>query len=126
MVLHGGEPGPPVALGRVLGLGELPGEHAARADIAGLARRDHLVQRRHRLLDRGVIVPPVDLVQVHVVGTEPPQRGVDRGEHVLAAQPSVVGARAHREEDLGGQHVVLTAAEDPAERAAGDLLAHAA
>ena len=33
--------------------------------------------------------------------------------------------RAHGEVDLGGQHVVLAAVEEPAEQASGDLLARA-
>jgi hypothetical protein len=125
MVLHRAETGPAVAFGHMLGLGELPREHAAGADVAGLARLHHLVQRGHGLLDRRLVVPPVDLVQVDVIGAEPPQRRVDRGEHMLAGQAPVVGALTHREVHLGGQHVVVPPGEEPAQQVSRDLLAHA-
>jgi hypothetical protein len=67
----------------------------------------------------------VDLVEVDVVGPQPAQRVVDAGQDVFAGEPAVVGARAHREEDLGGQHVVVAAAERLGEQPSGDLLGQA-
>src|SRR5215218_1778832 len=122
VVLHRGEPGPPTRRGGVLGLGELPGVHARRAEVAGLAGPHDVVEGPHRLLDRGLVVPAVDLVEVDVVGPQPVQRGVDGGQDVLARQPAVVGTRAHRVVDLGRQHVVVTAPEQLGEQPAGDLL----
>src|SRR4029453_10992506 len=105
----------------VLCLGELPGVHARRADVARLAGPHDVVEGLHRLLDRGLVVPAVDLVEVDVVGPQPTQRVVDGGQDVLAGQAAVVGARAHREEDLGGQDVVVTAAVQLGQQPTGDL-----
>src|SRR5437764_585127 len=62
---------PAVTFRDMLGLGELPRVHAARADVAGLAGLHHVVQRLHRLLDRGLEVPAMDLVEVDVVQLQP-------------------------------------------------------
>ena len=60
------------------------------------------MQRLARLLDRRVVVPAVDLVEIDVVGAEPAQRPVDAGLDVLAGEPVVVVAsRPGRPEDLG-------------------------
>ena len=47
MVLHEDEACPAVPLGDALRLRELPGEHAAGADLAGLPGPHHVVQRLH-------------------------------------------------------------------------------
>src|SRR5690606_20106268 len=83
-------------------------------------------QGLHGLLDGSVGVPAVNLVQVDVVGAQAAQGGIDGGHDVLAGQAAVVGAVAHGQADLGGQHVVVTVGEDPRQDAAGDLLAGAA
>jgi hypothetical protein len=83
-VLHGHEPGPADRAGGVLCLGEPPGGHGRSPDVPGLARPHHVLQRGHGLLGRAPAVPAVDLVEIDVIGTEPGQRGVDRGQHVLA------------------------------------------
>jgi hypothetical protein len=70
MVLHRDEPRPAGALGGMLRLGELPRVHAARTDVAGLARAYDLVECAHRLLDRRVRVVTVNLVQVDVLEIE--------------------------------------------------------
>src|SRR6266511_879338 len=126
VVLHRHETGPAMQPRGVLRLGELPRVHAGGADVAGLAGAHHVVQRLHGLLDRGARVEPVDLVQVHVVGTEPAQGAVDRAQDVLAGQPALVWARPHRREHLGGQHVVLALREQAGQQAPGNLLAHTA
>jgi tRNA-(ms[2]io[6]A)-hydroxylase len=62
----------------------------------------------------------VALVQIEVVGPEPPQRGLDALEQVLAREAAVVRVLGHREERLGGDHQV--AAGDRAQRLAEHLL----
>ena len=95
LVLHGHEPGPAAQVGGVLQLGELPCVHRRCAEVADLAGLDDVVQRLHRLLDRGVGVEAVDLVQVDVVGAEPGQGGVDLFEDRLAGQALTAGAVVH-------------------------------
>src|SRR2546423_97775 len=123
VVLHRHEPRPAVRLRGVLHRGELPGVHAGRAEVAGLAGAYHVVQRLHGLLDRRLGVEPVDLIQIHVVGPEPAQRVVDGGEDVLAGQATVVRALTHHTVHLGGHYIVVTVTEQLAEQAAGDLFA---
>ena len=81
-------------------------------DVADLAGRDQLVQRRQRFLDRGERVRLVQLVQVDPVGVQPPQRGLHRGPDVpprsACAEIGAIGARRVHAE-LGGHHHVITA-----------------
>jgi hypothetical protein len=102
----------PPPVGGMLGLGELPG------------RSYTVVQRLHGLLDRGVGIEAMDLVEIHVVHARAPQRRVDPVEDMHPGQPTVVGRIAHRPVDLGGQHVVLSTWERLAQQRPGDLLAH--
>lgn len=44
--------------------------HRARADVVDLAHRDEVVQGAHRLLDRHVVVEPVDLENVDIIGLQ--------------------------------------------------------
>ena len=75
----------------------------AEADLAGLAGLADLGERLHRLLDRGLGIGAVALVEVDVVGLQPLERGVDLLVDLLAGE-AAVGLR-HREEDLGGEDV---------------------
>ena len=43
VVLHGDKTGPAMFVGQIEALGELPGVHARRANVACLARLDHIV-----------------------------------------------------------------------------------
>ena len=88
-------PGPAVQVSQVQGLGELPGVHGRGSDVADLPGPDRVVQRLQGFLDRGVVVPAVDLVQVDVVGPQSLQGGVELGEDRLAGQPGAVRAGAH-------------------------------
>src|ERR1019366_5007660 len=90
MIMHGDETSPAIALGDMLGLGELPGEHAAGADVAGLTGAHDVVQSLHRLRNRRAAVPAMDLIEVDVVHTKALQRGDDRAENVLARQAAAV------------------------------------
>ncbi len=125
MVLHGREACPAVPLLEVQGLGELPGVHRGRAEIAGLPGLHHVVQRLQGLLQRRPVVVPVDHVDVDVVGAQPPQAGVDLGHDRLAGQAAAVGAAgAHGVADLGGDDDVV-AVRVVLQGAAEDLLAGA-
>ena len=72
VVLHRHERRPAAHPLRVEHARELPGEHARGADVARLARLDDVVQRLERFLDRRVRIEPVNLIEVDVVGLEPP------------------------------------------------------
>ena len=87
-------------------LGGLPAGEVADPDVAGAPRGDGGVGRRQGLLERGGLVPGVQLPQVHVVDAEPLERGVERGQEVAPrrAAPHRAGMRAT--DGLGGdQHV---------------------
>jgi hypothetical protein len=66
----------------------------------------------------------MDLVQIDIVGAQAAERRVDRRQHVLARQPSIVRSWPHRVEHLGGDDDVVAAGEVP-DGAAGDLLGDA-
>ena len=53
---------------------QLVGEEVRDAGVADLAGMDQVVEGEERLIDRGVRVPGVELVQVDVIGAEPAQR----------------------------------------------------
>src|SRR5271163_5245999 len=76
-VLHADKPGPAVQIGNAECAGELPSMHRRRTDVAGLACLDDVVQSFESLLDRRVVIPAVDLVQIDIVGAETAQAGVD-------------------------------------------------
>ncbi|CAM5663911.1 hypothetical protein SVIOM74S_09899 [Streptomyces violarus] len=124
VVLHGDEAGPTVQPGGVLGLGELPGVHRTRPDVTDLAGLDDVVQGLHRLLDRGMRVEAVDLVEVDVVGAEPGEALVELAEDGLAGQSAAVGPGAHPAVHLRREHDLVTAGE-VAQGPADDLLAGA-
>ncbi len=90
VILHRDEAGPPVLFGDVQRLLELPREHGGSADIAGLARLHHVMQRFHRLLDGGLVIPAMDLVEVHVIRFKPLQALVDLAQNRLARQPFAI------------------------------------
>jgi len=70
LILHGDEPCPPVQVGRILHLGELPSPHRRGADVASLAGLHDIVERLHGLLDGRFRVEAVDLVEIDVVGVQ--------------------------------------------------------
>ena len=64
-----------------------------------------------RLLDGRVVVPAVNLVQIDVVGVQPPKAGVDLRQDRLARQAAAVGILAHGEVDLGRNHHLVALGE---------------
>src|ERR1700734_3848603 len=77
MILHGNESRPSVAIRKIQCLRELPRVHGRRSDIANLAGLYYVVQRFKRFFDRRLVIPSVDLIQVHVVGSETTQALVE-------------------------------------------------
>ena len=61
-----------------------PGGEVRATDVARLARAHDVVERAQGLVDRRLRVWVVQLVEVDVVATEPPERPVDGVEDVLA------------------------------------------
>jgi hypothetical protein len=113
LVLHRYESGPPAERGGMLKLGELPGVHRRRSEIARLAGAHDVVQSLHRLLNRGVRVEAVNLIEVDVVGVEPEQRGVNLLQDGLTGQALPAGAVVHPAPHVGGQDDVLAAGVPP-------------
>src|SRR6202011_4794468 len=71
------EPLPPPALGDPLSLDDLAGGKCGGPDVANLSGVDQVTERRQRLVDVGIRLRAVDLVQVDPVGAEPPQAVLD-------------------------------------------------
>lgn len=90
-------------------------------DVAGFAGLHH-VQDVHGFLDQGVRVEAVDLVKIHVVGPQSGQRCVNLLHDRAPRQPAPAASSAHRAEDLGGEHDLVTVGV-LADGLAGDLLA---
>src|SRR6478609_8164409 len=89
-------------LGEPDALADLLGGPLADADVERLALADDVGKRLHRLLERGLGVVAVGLVEVDVVGLQALQRAVDRLHDVLAGQARVVlAARTGGPVDLG-------------------------
>ncbi len=80
------------------------------------------MQRFERFLDRRVVVPTVDLVEIDVIHAEAAQARVDLGEDRFARQPGAVRAGAHPAINLGGDDD-LVAAGKLLDCAAEDFLA---
>src|SRR5580692_6490062 len=80
---------------------------------------DQVRQRGQGLLDVGVGVRPVDLVQVDVVGLQAAQRVLDLGHDPAARVAALVRVGAHRAVHLGREHDVVAAS---LQRLADDLL----
>ena len=80
------------------------------ADVADLALLDEVGERAERLVDVGLRVGAVDLVEVDPVGAEPPQRVLDLPDDPAARVAAAVGVVAHRHVDLGREDDVVAAA----------------
>ncbi len=90
-----------------------------QAEVADLALGDELGHGADGLLDRGVGVDAVLVVEVDVVGAEPLQRAFDREADVRRAAVEPAAAGVGHEPELGGQHDLVAAA---LEGAADELL----
>ena len=104
-------------------LHQVPAGEVRAADVADLAGAHQIVERAQHLLDGRQGVEAVQLIEVDVVGAQPPQAGLDGPNQVMARRADVVGPRAGAKRPLGGDDHLIAAALD---RLAQDLLGHAA
>ncbi len=87
------------------------GRKAGTPDGAHLPVADELGERSQRLVEIGVLIGPVHLVEVDVVGIETSQAVLDgAGDPARGASAVVViGAPVHRQAELGRKHDVAAA-----------------
>jgi hypothetical protein len=104
------EPHEAAALGDPLRLDHIDGRELGGSDRPHLAAVHQVGQRRQRLLHIGLRVGPVVLVQVDVVGLQPPQRVLDLGDDPPARRAPPVRGLAHGIGELRREHHVVPAA----------------
>jgi hypothetical protein len=86
---------------------QLPAGVVARPEVPHLPGPHQTVECGQRLLQGGRLVEGVYLIEVDVVGTEPAQARVHRGEDVLAPRTVIVRAGAGWPEQLGGNDEIV-------------------
>jgi hypothetical protein len=102
MVLHRDEARQPFASASYSILANCHANIEEAPIYSALPSRHHVIQSFQRLLDRRRIVQAMNLVEVDVIGLEPPQAVVDGVPDVLARKAALVGIVAHGVEDLRG------------------------
>lgn len=70
VILHAHKLRPPILLRDELHLRKLRRPHRTRPDIPHLPTLHEVMQRAHRLLDRGVGIKPMDLEEIDVISLE--------------------------------------------------------
>ena len=93
-----------------LRLDDLVGGEGRAADVADLPGAHEIGQRAERLVDVGVGLGAVDLVEVDPVRLEAPQAVLDRARDPAARVAELVRIVAHLAVELGGQHDVVALA----------------
>ena len=79
-------------------------------EVADLPLVDQIGERAERLVDVGVRVGAVDLVEVDPIRVQAPQGVLDAPDDAAPGSASPAEVIAHREADLGRQHDVLALA----------------
>ncbi len=103
VILHGDEARPAVLVGEIESFAELPGVHAAGADVAGFAGFHYVVQGFESFFDWGLVIPAVGLIEIDIVGAESAEAVIDFGEDCFAGQAAAVGVFSHGAVDFGGE-----------------------
>jgi len=94
----------------------MPAREVRGADVAHFPVADELVERCERLVDIGLRVEPVELVEVDVLRAEPAQARLARADEMIPRAAGVVRAVAHRKVRLGREEDVVAAARVAAPR----------
>ncbi len=119
--LLAGETEEVAGLRALLRLGDVPAGEVAGADVDDLALGDQHLHRLPDLLPGSRPVDVVHLVEVDVVGLQPPQAGIDGAPDVERGELALVGPLPHVAVQLGGEDGPLAAAAALREPAADDL-----
>jgi hypothetical protein len=90
-----------------LGLDDGLGRERRRSEVAHLALPHEIGQRRQRVVEIGVRVRTVHLVEVDVVGAQPAEAVLDGPDDPPAGVALLVGVLAHGPVELGGEHYVV-------------------
>ncbi len=105
--LVAGEADPAVALAEPHRLDQAPRLVVRAAGVEHLALAHEIVEGAQHLVERGLMVDVMDVVDVDVVGLQPFQAGLDLLLDVQPRHAGVVGPVAHRVEHLGGDDRVV-------------------
>jgi len=95
MILHEHESRPTVAIRKIQRLRELPRVHGKMLRYASLAGLHYVVERLQRFFDRRLVIPVVDFIQVHVVGSETTQALVEFIKDFFAREALAIRLVAH-------------------------------
>ncbi len=87
-----------------VGVGNLPRREMGMAKVADLALAHEFVERGDRFLDRCARVGPVHLIEVDVIGIEPPQARLARLPDIGARPPFDRTLRIQSRAPFGGDH----------------------
>ncbi len=98
---------PSVLFRRVERLRELPGRHAARAEITNFAAAHERVERFEGFFDGSVRVPAMNLVEIDEIHAQAAQRVFAGFDDVLAAESAPVRALAHRPVNFRGHDDIV-------------------
>ena len=107
LVLAGDEGREAVPARRVLRRDHLLRRKVRAADVAHLALPHEIVERAQRLLDRRLLIWPVQLVEVDPVGAQPLQARLDRMHDVTPRRTAQLARIVHRQAELGCEHDLL-------------------
>ncbi|MNP35425.1 hypothetical protein D3C76_1287560 [compost metagenome] len=100
MILHRHEPGPAVILRNMQSFEELPSEHGGSTYVPCFPCLHHIMQSFHCFFNRRIVVPAVNLVQIHIVSPETLQAIIDLTQDSLAGKPRAVRSLMHTEMNL--------------------------
>ncbi len=98
--------------------GDPPGAIIGDSEMTDLALANQITHRRHRRLERRVVVLLVEVIDIDVVGAETLQARIARLDDPFARQAALVRSVAHRVAQLGGEEPAITLLGD---RRADDL-----
>ena len=82
---------------------QMPRRQIGTADVANFTGFHQIIHGAQRLIEWGLFVPEVRLIQIDIVGLQTSQRSLACIQNMLAAQALIVGARAHRSTHFRGQ-----------------------
>jgi hypothetical protein len=100
----------------------VPAGDIAAADVRHFALANQLLHRLPDLVPRRAPIDVVHLVEIDVVGLQPPKAGLARSADVIGGETAIVRPGAHRLVQLRSENDAIATATILSEPAADDLL----